>query len=186
MQYDYIIVGAGSAGCVLANRLSSNALSTVLLIEAGPENNALSIKIPAAVLANLKNKTYNWAYQGEPEPALNGRQIQHDRGKTLGGSSSINGMVFIRGHALDFEGWRQSGCVGWSYADVLPYFKRMESYSHGGDAFRGAEGPLNVYRPNPKEPLAQAFIKSGEQAGYPSTGESRGGKGCITQWSQHE
>ena len=169
MQYDYIIVGAGSAGCVLANRLSSNVQSSVLLIEAGRENTALSLKMPAAVLTNLKSKTHNWAFQGEPEPALNGRQIQHDRGKTLGGSSSINGMVFIRGHALDFEGWRQSGCAGWSYADVLPYFKRMESYSHGGDAFRGAEGPLNVYRPSPKDPLALAFIKSGEQAGYPLT-----------------
>ena len=125
MQYDYIIVGAGSAGCVLANRLSSNVQSSVLLIEAGRENTALSLKMPAAVLTNLKSKTHNWAFQGEPEPALKGRQIQHDRGKTLGGSSSINGMVFIRGHALDFEGWRQSGCAGWSYADVLPYFKRM-------------------------------------------------------------
>ena len=169
MEYDYIIVGAGSAGCVLANRLSSNVFQRVLLIEAGPENNALSIKMPAAVLTNLKRKTHNWAYQGEPEPALNGRQIQHDRGKTLGGSSSINGMVFIRGHALDFEGWRQSGCAGWSYADVLPYFKRMEYYSAGGDAFRGAEGPLNVYRPIPEDPLALAFITSGKQAGYPVT-----------------
>ena len=133
MEFDYIIVGAGSAGCVLANRLSSDAKTTVLLIEAGPKDRALSLKMPAAVLQNLNSTTHNWAFQGEAEAELNGRIIQHDRGKTLGGSSSINGMCFIRGHALDYEGWRQAGCEGWSYADVLPYFKNMESYSGGGD-----------------------------------------------------
>jgi len=128
MQFDYIIVGAGSAGCVLANRLTSDETKKVLLLEAGPENNALSLKIPAAVLTNLNSTKYNWAFQSEAEPNLNKRTLKHDRGKTLGGSSSINGMVFIRGHALDFDGWRQSGCDGWSYADVLPYFKLMETY----------------------------------------------------------
>ena len=110
MEFDYIIVGAGSAGCVLANRLSRDPEIQVLLLEAGPENNALTLKIPAAVLSNLTSTKHNWAFQGEPEPELNGRQIQHDRGRTIGGSSSINGMVFIRGNALDYEGWRQSGC----------------------------------------------------------------------------
>ena len=118
MEYEYIIVGAGSAGCVLANRLTDDGRHRVLLIEAGPKNNALSLKIPAAVLKNLQSTKYNWAYQGEPEPELGGRVITHDRGKTLGGSSSINGLCFIRGHALDFEGWRQSGCEGLSLIHI--------------------------------------------------------------------
>ncbi|MFD1160600.1 choline dehydrogenase [Roseovarius aestuarii] len=167
MDFDYIIVGAGSAGCVLANRLTSDGENSVLLLEAGPENTALSLKMPAAVLSNLNSTKHNWAFQGEPEPELNGRQIQHDRGKTLGGSSSINGMVFIRGHALDYEGWRQAGCAGWGYADVLPYFKRMETYGGGGDDFRGDSGPLHVHRAAPQDPLTLAFLKAGEEAGYP-------------------
>lgn len=169
MKYDYIIVGAGSAGCVLANRLSADSSRSVLLIEAGPDNSALTLKMPAAVLSNLKSTRHNWAFQGEPEPELGGRSIQHDRGKTLGGSSSINGMVFIRGHALDFEGWRQAGAEGWSYADVLPYFKRMEAYSGGGDDYRGADGPLNVHRPSLEDPIYKAFVDAGRQAGYPVT-----------------
>jgi len=169
MQFDYIIVGAGSAGCVLANRLSSDKNNNVLLIEAGPENKALSLKMPAAVLSNLNSTKHNWAFQGEPEPQFNGRTLKHDRGKTLGGSSSINGMVFIRGHALDFERWRQSGCKGWSYADVLPYFKRMESYEGGADEYRGDSGPVQVHRPTVKDPLTRAFLKAGGEAGYPLT-----------------
>jgi len=169
MDYDYIIIGAGSAGCVLANRLSHDGRHRVLLIEAGPKNNALSLKIPAAVLQNLQSTRHNWAYQGEPEPELGGRRITHDRGKALGGSSSINGMVFIRGHALDFEGWRQAGCEGWGYADVLPYFKRMENYSGGETEYRGEEGPLNIHRPSPQNPIYQAFIDAGREAGYPVT-----------------
>ncbi|MDE0111729.1 MAG: choline dehydrogenase [Albidovulum sp.] len=169
MKFDYVIVGAGSAGCVLANRLTSDHRYRVLLVEAGPENKALSLKIPAALLSNLKSKRHNWAYPGEPEPELGGRQLQHDRGKTLGGSSSINGMVFIRGHAMDFEGWRQLGCSGWGYADVLPYFKRLESYEGGGDEFRGDDGPLRVHRPEPRDPIALAFANAGAEAGYPLT-----------------
>ncbi|MDA1238646.1 MAG: choline dehydrogenase [Proteobacteria bacterium] len=169
MKFDYIIVGAGSAGCVLANRLSEDSPNNVLLLEAGSENSALSLKIPAAVLSNLNSTKHNWAFRGEPEPELNGRQIQHDRGKTLGGSSSINGMLFIRGHALDFEGWRQSGCEGWGYAEVLPYFKRAETYSGGADEFRGGNGPVQVHRSAPENPLNLAFIKAGEEAGYPVT-----------------
>ncbi len=176
MQFDYIIVGAGSAGCVLANRLSSNATNKVLLLEAGPENDALSLKMPAAVLSNLNSKKHNWAFQGEPEPHLNGRTLKHDRGKTLGGSSSINGMVFIRGHALDFESWRQSGCNGWSYADVLPYFKRMETYADGANEYRGGSGPMHVHRPEPTNPIARAFLASGEQAGHPLTDDICGFK----------
>ena len=169
MEYEYIIVGAGSAGCVLANRLTDDGRHRVLLIEAGPKNNALSLKIPAAVLKNLQSTKYNWAYQGEPEPELGGRVITHDRGKTLGGSSSINGLCFIRGHALDFEGWRQSGCEGWGYADVLPYFKRLENYSGGESEYRGGDGPLAVHRPKPQNPLYKAFIEAGKDAGYQAT-----------------
>ncbi len=169
MQFDYIIVGAGTAGCVLANRLCSDKKNNVLLIEAGPENKALSLKMPAAVLSNLNSTKHNWAFEGEPEPQFNGRTLKHDRGKTLGGSSSINGMVFIRGHALDFERWRQSGCEGWGYADVLPYFKRMESYEGGADEYRGGSGPLHVHRPVVADPLTHAFLKAGGEAGYPLT-----------------
>ena len=169
MDYDYIIVGAGSAGCVLANRLTKNANHRVLLIEAGPKNKGLSLKIPAAILKNLQSTKHNWAYQGEPEPGLGGRTITHDRGKTLGGSSSINGLCFIRGHALDFEGWRQAGCEGWGYADVLPYFKRIENYSGGGDEYRGGDGPLGVHRPAPQNPIYKAFVDAGRDAGYPIT-----------------
>ena len=174
MQFDYIIVGAGSAGCILAERLSADNRTQVLLLEAGANNNALSLKMPAAMLSNLNSTRHNWAFLGEPEPEFDGRQLQHDRGKTLGGSSSINGMVFIRGHALDYDGWSQTGCEGWGYDNVLPYFKRMETYSGGADEFRGGRGPLKVQRPAPDNPLVQAFLKSGEQAGYPITDDING------------
>lgn len=169
MHFDYIIVGAGSAGCVLANRLTGDKNKKVLLLEAGPENTALSLKIPAAMLSNLNSTKHNWAFHGEPEPQFGGRSFKHDRGKTLGGSSSINGMVFIRGHALDFEGWRQAGCDGWSYADVLPYFKRMENYTGGADEYRGGSGPMQIHRPNPTDPVTLAFLHAGPEAGHPVT-----------------
>lgn len=169
MDFNYIIVGAGSAGCILANRLSCDASNKVLLIEAGPDNKALTLKMPAAMLINLKGRKHNWAFAGEPEPELNNRSITHDRGKAIGGSSSINGMVFIRGHAMDFEGWKHSGCEGWGYADVLPYFKRMETYSGGGNEFRGDSGPMKVTRPTPVNPIPLAFLKAGNEAGYTAT-----------------
>ena len=174
IEYDYIIVGAGSAGCVLANRLSKNPKNHVLLLEAGREDKSITLKMPAACLMNLKSTKHNWAFKGEPEPELEGRQLQHDRGKTLGGSSSINGMVFIRGNSLDYEGWRQMGCEGWGYADVLPYFKKMENYSDGGDDFRGKSGPLKVHRSIPEDPLSLAFIKAGKEAGYKETDDISG------------
>ena len=174
VEFDYIIVGAGSAGCVLANRLTADAANRVLLVEAGPKDAGLSLKMPAAVLSNLNSTSHNWAFDGEPEPQLNDRRIRHDRGRTLGGSSSINGMVFIRGHALDFDGWRQAGCDGWGYADVLPYFRRMESYSGGGDRYRGDAGPLQVLRPKAENPLFRAFLEAGEQAGHPHTEDING------------
>ena len=181
MHFDYIIVGAGSAGCVLANRLSAVSSNKVLLLEAGPENKSLSrealnAKIPSAVIANLKNEQTNWSFVGAEEPKLENRRLTHFRGKTLGGSSAINGMVFIRGHALDFENWRQLGCDGWSYADVLPYYKKMEAYSAGGDEFRGSEGLSRVFRPSPKNPIDLAFLKAAEEAGYPLTQDINGFK----------
>ena len=181
MIFDYIIVGAGSAGCVLANRLSAVASNKVLLLEAGSENKplsreALNEKIPSAVVANLKNEKTNWSFVGAEEPKLENRRLTHFRGKTLGGSSAINGMVFIRGHALDFENWRQLGCDGWSYADVLPYYKKMEAYSAGGDEFRGSEGLSRVFRPSPKNPIDLAFLKAAEEAGYPLTQDINGFK----------
>lgn len=184
---DYIIVGAGSAGCVLANRLSADPAVRVLLIEAGPKNDALSLKIPSAMAVNLQRKTHNWAFQGEPEPGLDGRRVKHDRGKTLGGSSSINGMVCIRGHARDYDGWRQKGCAGWSYADVLPYFKRLETYQGGGDRYRGDDGPMQVARPDRStlHPLSRAFLEAGRQAGWAETddicGERQEGFGLLDQ-----
>ena len=180
MDFDFIIVGAGSAGCVLANRLTSDASNRVLLLEAGPDNTALSLKMPAAVLSNLTSTKHNWAFQGEPEPELNGRRIQHDRGKTIGGSSSINGMVYVRGHAGDFDHWAEQGAHGWAYADVLPYYKRMESWDsagHGGDPdWRGTDGPLHAQRGSRENPLHAAFVAAGQQAGYQTTDDYNGEK----------
>ena len=173
---DFIVVGAGSAGSVVASRLSADPACRVLLLEAGPTDGAFSLRIPSAMTANLKGTRYNWAYQGEPEPGLGGRALQHDRGKGLGGSSSINGMVFIRGHARDFDGWRQLGCDGWGYADVLPYFKRLETYGGGADQYRGGDGPMRIKRPDADHPLTRAFVSAGEQAGYPLTDDICGHK----------
>ena len=179
MDFDYIIIGAGSAGCVLANRLSENESNNVLLLEAGIRNSKFSMqdlfmKIPAAVLSNLQNKKTNWSFLGAPEPYLKNRQLIHDRGKGLGGSSSINGMVFIRGHAQDYDNWRQSGCSDWKYSNVLPYFKKMENYTNGDDAFRATGGLLNVKRPKPSNELDKAFLLSGNELGYPSTDDING------------
>ena len=181
VSFDYIIVGAGSAGCVLASRLTEQSNIKVLLVEAGKANNPLGIKalnekIPAACVANLQNKNTNWFFTGAAEPHLDNRTLTHFRGKTLGGSSAINGLVFIRGHALDFENWQQLGCDGWSYADVLPYFKKMEGYSNGKDEFRGGDGPTKVKRPVPTNPIDLAFLQAGEEAGYERTMDINGYK----------
>ena len=174
MKFDYIIVGAGSAGCVLANRLSNNSNHQILLIEAGKTDNSYTLDMPAAMLSNLQNNKFNWSFQGEPEPKLNNRILQHDRGKTLGGSSSINGMVYIRGHALDFDSWQEMGCEGWSYNDVLPYFIKMENYAGGDDNVRGVNGPVNVRRPIPSDVISRAFLKAGEESGYLMTNDING------------
>ena len=140
-RYDYIIVGAGSAGCVLAARLTETAGVRVLLLEAGRPDNSWQIDMPSAVGSLLSSDRFNWNYTSEPEPYLDGRRLTHPRGKVLGGSSSINGMVYIRGHAKDYDGWAQGGAAGWSYAEVLPYFKRAEQHYLGGDSYHGVRWP---------------------------------------------
>ena len=166
-RYDYIIVGAGSAGCVLAARLTEDPQIRVLLVEAGPQDRSWRIDMPSAVGSLLCSDRFNWNYVSDPEPYLDGRRLTHPRGRVLGGSSSINGMVYIRGHAGDYDGWAESGLSGWGYADVLPYFKRAERHLHGADPYHGGSGPLAVFAPDLKaSPLASAFVQAGAQAGY--------------------
>src|SRR6201999_179221 len=161
-RYDYIIIGAGSAGCVLANRLSEDGAKRVLLLEAGGKDNSLMIKMPAGVGGLIsKAGPQNWGFWTEPEPNLNDRKLWWPRGKGWGGSSSINGMIYIRGHARDYDQWRQMGLPGWGYADVLPYFKKSESLEGGGDAWHGGEGPLKVTKAPTTNPVYKATIQAG-------------------------
>ena len=164
--FDYIIVGAGSAGCVLADRLSEDGRSSVLVLEYGGSDRSLFIQMPAALSIPMNSKTYNWGYESEPEPHLGGRRIACPRGKVLGGSSSINGMVYVRGHPLDFERWEEEGAKGWGYRHVLPYFRRAESFQGQADAYRGDAGPLTTAHGRKCNPLYRAFVEAGRQAGY--------------------
>lgn len=177
MRADYVIIGAGSAGCAMAYRLAE-AGKQVLVIEHGGSDAGPFIQMPAALSYPMNMKMYDWGLKSEPEPHLGGRQLVTPRGKVIGGSSSINGMIYVRGHACDFDHWAESGAQGWSYADVLPYFKRMEHWhdgGHGGDpAWRGKDGPLHVTRGPRKNPLTRAFVDAGVQAGYPITGDYNG------------
>jgi choline dehydrogenase len=166
-NFDYVIVGAGSAGCVLATRLTEDPQVRVLLIEAGPADRSWRIAMPAAVGSLLSSDRFNWNYVSDPEPGLDNRRLTHPRGRVLGGSSSINGMVYIRGHARDYDGWAGSGLRGWDYASVLPYFKRAEHHLHGDDDYHGGSGPLAVHAPDlSASPLAAAFVQAAIQCGY--------------------
>ena len=173
---DYIIVGAGSAGCVLANRLSENGKHNVLLLEAGGRNKSIMIDMPTALSYPMANAKYNWGYNSDPEPGLDGRRITCPRGKGLGGSSAINGMVYVRGHHCDLNEWEQAGAKGWAYRDCLPYFKRAETWADGADDYRGGSGPLKVSAGNEMKmnPLYRAFIDAGVEAGYPQTHDYNG------------
>ena len=173
-QFDYIVVGAGSAGCVMANRLSEDREARVLLLEAGPVDRNLFIHIPAGFFDVLNNPALHWRYESEPEPNLNGRRMWQQRGKVLGGSSSINAMAHVRGHALDYDNWVTMGARGWSYAEVLPYFRKSEAYEGGADAYRGDSGPLGVQRGSDHSPLFEAFIRAGVEAGYPRSKDVNG------------
>jgi choline dehydrogenase len=174
-RFDYVIVGAGSAGCVLAARLTEDPAVRVLLLEAGPADRSWQIHMPAAIGNLLSSDRFNWNYVSDPEPYLDGRRLTHPRGRVLGGSSSINGMVYIRGHARDYDAWAQMGLRGWGYADVLPYFKRAERHSLGADPYHGGDGPLSVFAPDPgASPLTAAFLRAGQQAGYGLTDDVNG------------
>ena len=174
-EFDYIVVGAGSAGCVLANRLTEDEDVRVLVLEAGPQDHSLFIQMPSAFAYSLAGTKYNWHFESDPEPFMNGRRMHCPRGHVIGGSSSINGMVYIRGHAFDYDGWaRRPGLENWSYSYCLPYFKKSETRLKGGDDYRGSSGPLFVTTAECRNPLYQAFIEAGRQAGYPVTRDMNG------------
>jgi choline dehydrogenase len=173
-SYDYIIIGAGSAGCVLANRLSEDATTTVLVLERGGDDRSIFIQMPGALSIPLNMKRYNWGYESEPEPHLGGRRINCPRGRVLGGSSSINGLVYIRGHALDYEKWEAEGATGWGYRHVLPYFRRAESRAEGANEYRGGDGPLHTQYGPLRNPLYGAFIDAAAEAGFAKTDDVNG------------
>jgi choline dehydrogenase len=173
-EFDYVIVGAGSAGCVLANRLSADGKNSVLLLEAGPKDSHVWIHVPLGYGRLFKEKTVNWMYQTEPEPGLDGRRVFQPRGKVLGGSSSINGLLYVRGQHEDYDRWRQRGNTGWGYDDVLPYFKKAENQERGADEFHGVGGPQPVSNLSHADPLSAAFIAAAVEAGIPRNHDFNG------------
>jgi choline dehydrogenase len=175
LEFDYVIVGAGSAGCVLASRLTEDPSVSVCLVEAGGSDRSIYIRMPAALTFPIESDRYNWKFESEPEPELHGRSIGQARGRGLGGSSSINGMVFVRGARQDFDGWRDLGVEGWDFEDCLPYFKKLESFEGGRDPARGGQGPITVVRSKADHPLYQSFLKAGQEFGLRDAGDYNSG-----------
>ena len=187
--YDYVVVGAGSAGCVLANRLSADASKSVCLLEAGGSNTSPMLHIPAGWATNFHNPKVDWGYNTEPEAELNNREIFWPRGKVLGGSSAINGMVYIRGAQRDFADWTQAGAIGWSWEEVLPYFRKAETQQTHLDEYHGADGPLHVQDVRDKRPIHDVFLSAMQASGIPANpdfnGEAQAGCGYY-QFTQHK
>jgi len=174
VNYDYIVVGAGSAGCIVAARLSEDPTITVLLVEAGGSDGGLMLSMPAALPFVYQNEKINWGYQSGPEPELGGRTIDEKRGKLIGGSSSINAMIYNRGNPMDFDGWAHNGLTDWDFAHCLPYFRKMETFDGGADDWRGGEGPMRISRCKAEHKLYDAFLRGGEQAGFSVTPDHNG------------
>src|SRR5258708_4826533 len=174
--FDYIVAGAGSAGCCVAARLSENGRYRVLLLEAGPEDKGFWIHVPIGYSRLFANPKVNWMFESEPEPELEGRTMYQPRGKVLGGTSSINGMVYMRGNPADYDLWRQRGCEGWDWDSVLPFFKKAEDQERGADATHGSGGPLRVSDQPIRWELADAFIAAAVQAGLPANNDFNDGE----------
>jgi choline dehydrogenase len=174
LEFDFVIIGAGSAGCVLANRLSADPRNSVALVEAGGKDSSPWIHIPVGYFKTIQNPALNWMYRTENDPGLNGRALNWPRGKTLGGSSSINGLLYVRGQAQDYDLWRQMGNAGWGWADVLPYFKRAEDWEGGGSELRGQGGPLSVTRSRKSWKIVDAWVEAAKASGFPYNGDYNG------------